>query len=161
MMTEEKFIDCAKRNNQRLFLIALSFAQNHNDAEDILQNVFLKLWRYDKPFNNDMHIDKWLTAVCVNESKNYIKSPFRKRNVQLDETKETYTFDEDSSYDLFNAVMSLPTKERIVIHLFYYEDMSVKDIAALLKIKESTVKTRLHRARKELKKFLGDEWING
>lgn len=87
-MTEENFIDCVKRNNQRLFLIALSFTQNHNDAEDILQNVFLKLWKYDKPFNNDMHLDKWLTAVCVNESKNYIKSPFRKRHVQLDDTKE-------------------------------------------------------------------------
>lgn len=57
-MTEDNFIDCVKRNNQ--FLIALSFTQNHNDAEDILQNVFLKLWKYDKPFNHDMHLDKWL-----------------------------------------------------------------------------------------------------
>ena len=52
-MTEENFIDCVKCNNQRLFLIALSFTQNRNDAEDILQNVFPKLWKYDKPFNND------------------------------------------------------------------------------------------------------------
>lgn len=160
-MTEENFIDCVKRNNQRLFLIALSFTQNHSDAEDILQNVFLKLWRYDKQFENDSHMDKWLTAVCVNESKNHIKHPFKKRSVSLDNLKDTYTFEEDNSYDLFNAVMSLPTKERIVIHLFYYEDMSVKDIGALLKIKESAVKTRLHRARKELKEILGDEWING
>lgn len=159
-MTEDKFISSVKRNNQRLFLIALSFTQNHSDAEDILQNVFLKLWKYDKPFNNDMHIDKWLTAVCVNESKNYIKSPFKKRNVPLDEAKEMYTFKEDDSYDLFKSVMSLPKKERIVIHLFYYEDMAIKDIASLLKIKESAVKTRLHRARKNLKEILGDEWIN-
>lgn len=159
-MTEDKFINSVKRNNQRLFLIALSFTQNHSDAEDILQNVFFKLWKYDKPFNNDMHIDKWLTAVCVNESKNYIKSPFKKRNVPLDEAKEMYTFKEDDSYDLFKAVMSLPKKERIVIHLFYYEDMAIKDIASLLKIKESAIKTRLHRARKNLKEILGDEWIN-
>lgn len=160
-MTEENFIDCVKRNNQRLFLISLSFTQNRSDAEDILQNVFLKLWRYDKPFNNDMHIDKWLTAVCVNESKNYIKHPFKKRTVPFEDVKEVYTFEEDSSYDLFSAVMKLPAKERVVIHLFYYEDMPVKDIAKLLKIKESAVKTRLHRARNELKKHLGDEWING
>lgn len=160
-MTEENFIDCVKRNNQRLFLIALSFTQSHNDAEDILQNVFLKLWKYDKPFENESHMDKWLTAVCVNESKNHIKHPFRKRSVPFDDLKEAYTFEEDSSYDLFNAVMSLPAKERIVIHLFYYEDMSIKDIVAVLKIKESAVKTRLHRARKELKEILGDEWING
>lgn len=120
-MTEDNFIDCVKRNNQRLFLIALSFTQNHNNAEDILQNVFLKLWKYNKSFNNDMHLDKWLTAVCVNESKNYIKSPFKKRSVQLDEIKKPYTFNEDSNYDLFNAVMLLPKKERIVIHLMRTE----------------------------------------
>lgn len=159
-MTQENFIGCVKRNNQRLFLIALSFTQNHSDAEDILQNVFLKLWKYEKTFESDTHIDKWLTLVCVNESKNYIKSPFRKRNVSLDEINEAYTFKEDDSYDLFNAVMSLPKKERIVIHLFYYEDMTIKDISSVLKVKESSVKTRLHRARKKLKEILGDEWIN-
>lgn len=159
-MTQENFIDCVKRNNQRLFLIALSFTQNHSDAEDILQNVFLKLWKYEKTFESDTHIDKWLTLVCVNESKNYIKSPFRKRNVSLGEINEAYTFKEDDSYDLFNAVMSLPKKERIVIHLFYYEDMTIKDISSVLKVKESSVKTRLHRARKKLKEILGDEWIN-
>lgn len=159
-MTQENFIGCVKRNNQRLFLIALSFTQNHSDAEDILQNVFLKLWKYEKDFGNDTHIDKWLTLVCVNESKNYIKSPFRKRNVSLDEAGEAYSFKEDNSYDLFNAVMSLPKKERTVIHLFYYEDMTIKDISSVLKVKESSVKTRLHRARKKLKEILGDEWIN-
>lgn len=159
-MTEESFISCVKRNNQRLFLIALSFTQNPDDAEDILQNVFLKLWKYNKPFNDDTHMDKWLTAVCANESKNYIKSPFKKKYVSLDEVKEVYTFKEEYSYDLFGAVMSLPKKERVVIHLFYFEDMTVRDISVLLKAKESAVKTRLHRARKKLKNILGDEWIN-
>ena len=96
MMTEDNFISCVKRNNQRLFLIALSFTQNQNDAEDILQNVFLKLWKYEKEFENDAHNDKWLTTVCVNESKNYIKSPFRKKNVPLEEVNEAYTFKKDS-----------------------------------------------------------------
>lgn len=55
--------------------------------------------------------------------------------------------------------MSLPKKERTVIHLFYYEDVSIKDMAEMLEIKESAVKTRLHRARQKLKNTLGDEWI--
>lgn len=159
-MTENEFICCVKRNSQRLFLIILSFTQNHSDAEDILQHVFLKLWKHDKPFEDSDHVDKWLTAVCVNESKNYIKSPFKRKSAPLDEARELYTFKEDDSYDLFNAVATLPKKERVVIHLFYYEDMAVKDIAKLLKIKESAVKTRLHRARQNLKEILGDEWIN-
>ena len=159
-MTQYEFINCVKRNSQRLFLIILSFTQNHSDAEDILQHVFLKLWKHDKPFKDSDHVDKWLTAVCVNESKNYIKSPFKRKSVPLEEATEIYTFKEDNSYDLYKAVASLPKKERVVIHLFYYEDMTVKDISALLKIKESAVKTRLHRARQNLKEILGDEWIN-
>ena len=159
-MTECEFIDAVKRNNQRLFLIALSFTHNDKDSEDILQNVFLKLWRYRKPFEDISHIDKWLTRVCVNESKNYIKSPFRKHSVPLEDAKDKYGFDYECDYDLFKAVMSLPKNQSTVIHLFYYEDLSVKEIADILKIKESAVKTRLHRARTQLKQLLGDEWNN-
>lgn len=159
-MNNDDFIYAVKRNNQRFYLMALSFTKCHADAEDIIQNVFLKLWKYDKGFENDEHIDKWLTAVCINESKNYIKSPFRKHTTVLDEAKNLYAFDKIQDYDLFMAVMSLPKRERTVIHLFYYEDMSIKEIAKMLKIKEPTVKTILHRARKSLKEKLGDEWIN-
>lgn len=159
-MTENEFICTVKRNNQRLFLIALSFTHTITDSEDILQNVFLNLWRYNKPFENTEHIDKWLTRVTVNESKNFIKSPFRKRSVCLDEADKKYTFDGECNLDLFNAVMKLPKKQSTVIHLFYYEDLPVKEIAQLLNIKESAVKTRLHRARTQLKQILGDEWNN-
>lgn len=159
-MNENEFITIVKRNNQRIYLIALSYTQNSTDAEDIMQNVFTKLWKHSKPFENDEHIDKWLTAVCINESKDYIKNPFRKRNVPIDEAVNTAVLDKAGNIDLFRAVMSLPTKERTIIHLFYYEDMSISDISRVLKIKESSVKTRLFRARKKLKVLLGDEWIN-
>lgn len=91
-MTKENYVLAVKRNNQRLYLIALSFTKSHSDAEDILQNVFLKLWKYNSDFESDEHIDKWLTKVCVNESKNYLKLSFRK-NTFLDEAKDIYTFD--------------------------------------------------------------------
>ncbi|MCM1544379.1 MAG: sigma-70 family RNA polymerase sigma factor [Ruminococcus sp.] len=158
-MTEDEFIEAVKRNNQRLFLIALSFTQNKTDSEDIIQNVFLKLWKQNE-FEGNEHIDKWLTRVTANESKNFIKSPFRKRRTSLDEFEDTYTFDKDKNKDLFNAVMSLPTKLRTVIHLFYYEDMAIGEIADILKINQSAVKTRLHRARTQLKQMLGDDWNN-
>lgn len=160
-MTNGDFIHSVKRNSQRLFLIALSFTKSTYDAEDILQNVFLKLWKHPKAFENDEHIDKWLTAVCVNESKNYIKSFFRNhQNIDDTEIVSHHTFDSSSQQDIFNAVMELPKKDRTVIHLFYYEDLSVKDIAEILRLKESAVKTRLCRARTKLKERLGDEWIN-
>lgn len=158
-MTNDIYISTVKRNNQRLYLLALSFVKNHDDAEDIIQNVFLKLWRYPNGFENDEHIDKWLTTVCVNECKNYLKLPFRKHS-NFEDLIDMYSFDEPKDFDVYNAVMSLPKKERTVIHLFYYEDMSIKDMANLLEIKESAIKTRLHRAREKLKNILGEEWIN-
>lgn len=161
-MTEAEFTDAVKNCNQRLFLIALSFTGNSADAEDILQNVFIKLWKYDKGFENDEHMEKWLTAVTVNESKNFVKSAFFKHSVPIDEKNigDYYSFENTEDYDLFSAVMSLPKKLRTVIHLFYYEDLSVKEISAILKISQSACKTRLNRGRAQLKNFLGDEWRN-
>ena len=160
-MTSEEFESAVKRNNQRLYLIALSFTKNTCDSEDILHNVFLKLWKYKKPFEDDEHIDKWLTAVCANESRNYIKALFR-NHTDIDDCTivSPDSFKTQSQQDLFNAVMGLPKKYRTVIHLFYYEDLSVKDIAKILNIKDSLVKTRLTRAREKLKQELGDDWIN-
>lgn len=159
-VTKEDFDNAIIRNNQRLYLIALSFTHNKYDAEDILQNTFLKLWKYNKPFIDNLHIDKWLTVVCINESKNNIKSLFRVHNELKTELLDKTAFDNENQYDLFNAIMSLPKNERTVIHLFYYEDLKIKDIAKMLKISESAVKTRLNRARNKIKLILGDEWIN-
>ncbi|MBE6820753.1 MAG: sigma-70 family RNA polymerase sigma factor [Ruminococcaceae bacterium] len=147
-----------KRNNKRLFLIALSFTANQYDAEDILQNSFMKLLKTKTEFENDEHIDKWLTSVTVNECKNLLKSAFRKKSADFEDYVATCSFESEKSEDLFNAVMSLPKKLRTVIHLFYYEDMPIKEIADMLNIKQSAVKTRLCRAREQLKIQLGDDW---
>jgi len=159
-MTNDEYISALKRNSNRLYLIALSYTGNHSDAEDIMQEVLLKLWKTNKAFNNKEHMDKWLTISCINKCKDRFKSPFVKNTLTLDEAKELYTFDSVKSIDIFNAVMSLPKKERITLHLFYYEDKSLNEIAGLLKCKPSAAKTRLCRARKHLKDILGDDWIN-
>ncbi len=159
-MTNDEYIKAVKRNSNRLYLIALSYLQNHYDAEDVIQDTLLKLWKTNKAFNDDAHIDKWLTITCINKCKDRFKSPFVKNTVTLDEVKELYTFDSIKSLDVFNAVMSLPKKERLTVHLFYYEDMQINEISEILKCKPSAVKTRLCRARNHLKEILGDDWIN-
>lgn len=159
-MTENEFIKAVKRNNQRLYLIALSFTKNPDDSEDILQTVFEKLWSSSKTFADSEHMDKWLTAVCVNESKDLLKSFFRSRRTDNENCFDEAAFDDCRDYDLFNAVMKLPKKERVAIHLFYYEDLSVSTISQILKTNDSTVKTRLRRGRLKLKDMLGDDWIN-
>ena len=159
-MRDDEYIDAVKRNSNRLYLIALSYLQNHHEAEDVMQDVLLKLWKTNKAFNDDEHMDKWLTITCINKCKDRFKSLFFKNNVALDEAKELYTFDTIRNFDVFNAIMSLPKKERLVVHLFYYEDLQINEIAEIIKSNPSAVKTRLYRARTHLKSILGDDWIN-
>lgn len=158
-MTENTYISAVERNASRLFLLAFSYTQNRCDAEDIMQNSFLKLWNFSKAFEDDEHIDKWLTRVCVNECKDSFKSFFRKNSVALEEAEAIASYDKTFNIDLFKAISSLSKKERTVVHLFYYEDMTTKEISALLEIKESTIKSVLRRSREKINRELGDEWI--
>lgn len=158
-MTEQEFKNSVDRNSHRIFLIAFSYTKSQADAEDIMQNTFLKLWRFNASFENDEHIDKWLTRVCVNECKDYFRLISRKRTASLDDVISVASNDEYFNIDLFNAVLSLSKKERMVVHLFYYEELSIIEISRLTKIKESTVKSMLRRSREKLRNLLGDEWI--
>lgn len=157
-MTEEKFIQAVKRNSQRLFVIAFSYLKNKHDAEDALQNTFLKLWKSKIEFNDDLGIDKWLTKVLVNDCKNFFNLSFR-QNKSIEEVYDVSTFDKYFNVDLYNAVMSLSKKERLCVILFYYDDLTISDISKVTDIKESTVKSLLKRSRNKLKLKLGDEWI--
>lgn len=157
-MTEEKFIHAVKRNSQRLFVIAFSYLKNKHDAEDALQNTFLKLWKSKIEFNDDLGIDKWLTKVLVNDCKNFFNLSFR-QNKSIEEVYDVSTFDKYFNVDLYNAVMSLNKKERLCVILFYYDDLTISDISKVTGIKESTVKSLLKRSRNKLKLELGDEWI--
>lgn len=157
-MTEEKFIQAVKRNSQRLFVIAFSYLKNKHDAEDALQNTFLKLWKSKIEFNDDLGIDKWLTKVLVNDCKNFFNLSFR-QNKSIEEVYDVSTFDKYFNVDLYDAVMSLNKKERLCVILFYYDDLTIGDISKVTGIKESTVKSLLKRSRNKLKLKLGDEWI--
>lgn len=157
-MTEDKFIQAVKRNSQRLFVIAFSYLKNKHDAEDALQNTFLKLWKSKIEFDDDLGIDKWLTKVLVNDCKNFFNLSFR-QNKSIEEVYDVSTFDKYFNVDLYNAVMSLNKKERLCVILFYYDDLTISDISKITGIKESTVKSLLKRSRNKLKLKLGDEWI--
>ncbi len=157
-MTEDKFIQAVKRNSQRLFVIAFSYLKNKYDAEDALQNTFLKLWKSKIEFNDDLGVDKWLTKVLINDCKNFFNLSFR-QNKSIEEVYDVSTFDKYFNVDLYNAVMSLNKKERLCVILFYYDDLAISDISKATGIKESTVKSLLKRSRNKLKLKLGDEWI--
>lgn len=139
-----------------VFRVALSYAKTKEDAEDVLQNVFLKLLTKRVKFEDDEHIRKWLIRVAVNE-RNSLWSSFWRKNVEyIDRMEEGITFQNADYSDLYDAIKVLPAKLRIVLHLFYYEGYRTREIADLLHIREATVRSRLTRARKLLKSQLGE-----
>ena len=155
-LTEQEYTDAVLRNSQRIFLIALSFFSNRSDAEDATQNVLLKLWKHREKLENPVHIDKWLTRVTVNECRSLLR--LRRNTISYEEIETlcaTPTAPEEQ--EMMLAVLQLPKEQRVVVHLFYYEEFSVREIARLLRISENAVKKRLSRARETLRKRLKEE----
>ncbi len=138
-----------------VYRLALSRTGSKSDADDVVQEVFVRFMRTDKVFESDEHAKAWLIKVTINCSKNVFASSWFKKTVPL---SEELTFTDTHSGDVYLTVSKLPQKYRTVIHLFYYEDMSVKQIADLLNTKETTVKSQLHRAREMLKSMLGEDY---
>ena len=136
-----------------VYRIALNFFQNIQDAEDTVQEVMLKLYLRTKPFDSNEHARNWLVRVTLNHCRSVWRSPWRQR-VSLEELTAVIPFSSPEDGELFQTVMGLPEKHRTVLYLFYYEDMSVREIAKALKLSETAVTSRLSRARRALK----DEW---
>lgn len=151
-MEQSFFLAMAEKYKDTVYRIALNYFGNTYDADDTVQEVLLKLYTCKKPFESAEHVRNWLIRVTVNVCKNTLRLPWRSRNVELsDDISESVIFETREQSELFQTVMSLPEKYRIVIYLFYYEDFSVKEISELLKLRESAVTTRLNRARTKLK----------
>ena len=115
----------------------------------------MRYFRNEVQFNDDQHEKAWLIKVTVNCSKTLLTSHWFKRTTSLD---ENLTFESSYKSELFYAVIGLPQKYRIVVHLYYYENYSIKEISKTLDLKESTIQSQLMRARKMIKKVLkGDD----
>ncbi len=144
--TDEYINRIVKTYSNSLLKTAFAILKSTADAEDAVQDVFLKLIRRKPVFNDREHEKAWLLRVTINTSKNMLKSSSR-NNVPIND--ETPYSDENS--ELLAVVMSLPERYRTVVHLYYYEGYSIKETAAILRLPAATVGTRLARARKLLK----------
>lgn len=141
-----------------LYTVAFNICKNAEDAEDVVQETFIQYYTSNREFESEQHIRAWLIRVVINKAKNVNHTFWRRNKVSLEEYMETLVFMTPESRNLFETVMKLPQKYRIVIHLFYYEDYAVREIADILKISQSNVKVRLSRGRKLLKETLKEEW---
>lgn len=148
-----------------VYRIAFSRLGNTHDAEDITQDVFLKYFRADITYNDEEHRKAWLIRCAINCAKTLVTSAWFRHRAS-DEGLDNMTEHEDipgsdgniekieQKSAVMSAVMKLPEKYRTVIHLFYFEDMSVAQISAATGIREATVKSQLSRARDMLEPML-------
>ncbi len=139
-----------------LLRVAYSYLQNMSDAEDILQDTVIKYIKSAPEFENENHEKAWLITVASNLSKNKIRYNKIREADELDEGLVAKK-EEDLSF-VWEAVKGLPVTQREVVHLFYQEGYSTRDIANMLERNESTVRSDLLRARKRLKQILKEEY---
>ena len=138
-----------EKYSNMVYRLAMARTRNIETSEDVYQEVFLRLARKMPEFESEEHKKAWLIRVTINCSKSILNSSFIKHRADLD---ENLSFETPERHDIYYAVLNLPIKYRTVIHLYYYENYSIKEISKILKLNENTIKTRLSRARQELEK---------
>ena len=153
-MDNDKLTEYIERFQPTVYRVAYSYVKNRSDAEDITQEVFLKLYRAEDKFVSDENVKAWLIRVAINMSKNSLSSFWCKHKSDL---SESIALKEKTDYALLEALNRLNKNYRIAIYLHYYEGYSVSEISSMLKTSESNVKARLKRGRDKLKDFLSDD----
>ena len=157
-MEKKLFNSAARQYQDMVYRVALHIFGNPQDAEDAVQEVFLRLYTRQEPFGTPDHLRRWLIRVTVNVCKDTLKSPWRRRRVPLESVPEEPVFDRPEQGELYREVMALPEKYRTVLYLFYYEELTVREIGEILGLGTTAVTTRLHRARAKLREHLTEVW---
>ena len=157
-MTDERFLTAYEKFKNTVYSVIFSYVRDHDDASELSQDTFIKLYTYDGGFDSDEHMKAWLIRVAINSCNNHFRSRKHISSSPIPEdlpSEETHELNE-----LLAEVMKLPEKYRVPLHLFYYEDYSITEIAKVLDLPDATVKTRLKRGRDKLKKTLRKEdWL--
>ncbi|MEK4906629.1 sigma-70 family RNA polymerase sigma factor [Niallia sp. FSL M8-0099] len=168
---EEIFDEIMITYGQELLHLVFSYVKNEAVAEELTQDIFVKVYYSIHKYKGKSSFRTWLWRIAINHCKDYLKSWYTKNVIKVD---DEYIYGEDSKENieqaivqkeeeqwLVQAVMSLPILYREIIFLFYFEELTIKEIARIIGVNENTIKTRLRRAKQLLKK-IGDEekWKN-
>jgi RNA polymerase sigma factor (sigma-70 family) len=149
-----------KRYSRRMYGVCLRFARNTLEADDILQEGFIKVFSFLKDFRNDGSLEGWIRRTIVNTAINYYNSKQNEWKETTIEKAELYqsmaedTLDKISTNDLLNLIHQLPEGYRLVFNLYIIEGYNHQEIAEMLNISESTSKSQLSRARMALQQRL-------
>ena len=158
-MKDEYISNLVDKYGNMILRLSYTYMKSQADSEDVVQEVFLKIIDKEPTFYDLEHEKRWIIRTTINICKNKLKCFWKKNVGSIDDIKEVPCFDsytEDSN--VLKAVMSLPEKYRIVIHLYYYENYTTPEIANLMGKNAVTIRSLLHRAREKLKIMLKEEY---
>ena len=144
-----------EKYSKMLFRICFSLLRDTDDAEDAVQDTFIKLMTNAPQFQSEEHEKAWLIKVAANICKNINKFNIRRNAYSLDEVQEIGISDKDS--EVFDAIMSLPSKYKIVMDLHYIEGYTASEISEITGVKADTVRKRMQTGRTKLRKLMEGE----
>ncbi|HFK1528755.1 MULTISPECIES: sigma-70 family RNA polymerase sigma factor [Bacillus cereus group] len=161
---EDLIDEIMNKYGQEVLQIVYSYVNNKEIAEDLTQDIFVKCYKSLHTYKGNSNLKTWLWRIAINHCKDYLKSWYNKKVIVTEddftymeiqkESVEQTVIQNAEDRELASAVMSLPIKYREVIYLFYYEELSIKEVATVIEVKENTIKTRLKKAKELLKKGL-------
>lgn len=146
IMEEQAFRQAVEDHRDVVFRIALTYLRDRADADDIAQDVFLKLLKSDGNFESWEHLRRWLIRVTINECKSLFRKPWR-RVEDIENLADSLSAVQEETKAVLSDVMRLPERFRVPIVLYYYLGFSTSEIAELLHVPAATVRTRLARGR--------------
>ncbi len=155
LRTNEEFTLIYEKYVDSVYRVCFMLLKNTAEAQDAVQNVFIKLINRENNFDSESHLKAWLIVVAKNECKNILKSWFhskREDNSVLESI--TYSEKEDS---IINEILKLPDKYKLPLYLYYYEGYSGEEISKMLNIRHSTLRTHLKKGREKLKSVMEEK----
>nr|WP_325211815.1 sigma-70 family RNA polymerase sigma factor [uncultured Oscillibacter sp.] len=154
-MTEQELSNAMETYGDAVYRLALCRMQNTADAEDVYQDVFLRLLEQRSGRWDGEHLKAWLLRTALNRCADLGRLRRRRGSLSLEEVPDAARPMDEEAAELWDAVSRLPEKLRTAVHLFYGEGYESGEIGALLGVPAATVRSRLRRARAELKNLLG------
>lgn len=152
-VSQQEFVEVYYRHVDAVYRVCYSFMKNKADTEDMVQETFLRLLSAGKRFENERHEKAWLIVTASNVCKDTLKKWWRKNeNIEdfLDIAAEPKQDD-----DILDVILQLPEEYKDAVYMYYYEGYSTVEIAEYARCPESTVRSRLMRAKKKLQVMLG------
>lgn len=160
---EEAFVLLLEKYQQKIYWHIRRLVINHDDADDIVQDVFIKVWKNLDGFREDAQLYTWIYRIATNESLTFLKRKKQRENISLDDDSSSYLADtlEDTSYfngsdaqkKLQQALITLPEKQRLVFNMKYFDDMKYDDISEVVGTSVGALKASYHLAVKKIERF--------